>query len=129
MPAQSTIRFTANFESNLESLESFLDDQGETGAYDSLIEMLEDTVLPNLERFPDLGRRFIDHSAGSVEGHAGIERLRARLSAMSQNAELREYLMRNYLILYARIDGIVHLLSIRHHKQISFNFEALWPMT
>ena len=128
MTAQSTIRLTANFESNLESLESFLDDSGEAGAYDSLIEALEDPVLPNLERFPSLGRRFVDHPARSVETHAGIERLRARSRAISQDIELREYVMRNYLILYACIDGVVHLLSIRHHRQISFNFEALWPM-
>ena len=39
---------------------------------------------------------------------------------------LREYLHGDYLILYTLIGSKVHLLSIRHHRQLSFAFEKLW---
>jgi len=39
---------------------------------------------------------------------------------------LREYVMGHYLVLYTQIDGNVHLLSIKHHRKLSFDFEAHW---
>ena len=32
--------------------------------------------------------------------------------------------MSDYLVLYARFDASVYLLSIKHHKQLSFDFLA-----
>jgi hypothetical protein len=34
--------------------------------------------------------------------------------------------MDHYLVLSARVDGHIDLLSIKHHRQLSFNFEAHW---
>jgi hypothetical protein len=34
--------------------------------------------------------------------------------------------MDHYLVLYVQIEGNVHLLSIKHHRQLSFDFEAHW---
>jgi len=34
--------------------------------------------------------------------------------------------MAHHLLLYARIQGAVHLLSIRHQRQLSPDFAALW---
>lgn len=34
--------------------------------------------------------------------------------------------MSHYLVLYAHVGSAVYLLSIRHQRQISFNFPALW---
>jgi ParE toxin of type II toxin-antitoxin system, parDE len=41
---------------------------------------------------------------------------------------LREYLHGNYLMLYTAMedDATVVLLSIRHHRQFSFDFARLW---
>jgi len=39
---------------------------------------------------------------------------------------LREYPHGDYLILYTVIGSTVHLLSIRHHRQLSFAFAKLW---
>jgi len=40
---------------------------------------------------------------------------------------LREYVLKDYLLLYALIDGAtIILLSIRHHRQLSFDFEGHW---
>jgi hypothetical protein len=42
---------------------------------------------------------------------------------------LREYLTGDYLILYAdsEADATAYLLSIRHHRQMSFDFARHWP--
>ncbi len=41
-------------------------------AIDLLDELME-TVIPNLERFPDMGRSFLARQAGSVEVLNGLE--------------------------------------------------------
>jgi len=42
---------------------------------------------------------------------------------------LREYLHGDYLMLYTVVDELatVYLLTIRHHRQLSFDFAGLWP--
>ena len=52
-----------------------------------------------------------------------------KLKAISGDGELREYVMSHYLVLYARFDATIYLLSIRHHRQLSFDFESLWAGT
>ena len=56
----------------------------------------------------------------------GIARLTKKLGSLGKDGELREYVMTHYLLLYARIKGTVYLLSIRHQRQLSFDFETLW---
>lgn len=40
--------------------------------------------------------------------------------------ELREYLMPDYLLLYLRQDMAIYLLAIKHHRQLSFDFDRHW---
>lgn len=53
------------------------------------------------------------------------------LAAMPTGAadSLREYLHGEYLVLYLVADDLatVYLLTIRHHRQLSFDFAGLWP--
>ena len=85
------------------------------------------TVIRNLERFPGMGRPFLARASRSVETSNALEALRAQLSALTPDPEaLREYILADYLVLYARIDGLLYLLAIRHHRQISFDFESHW---
>ena len=55
-------------------------------------------------------------------------RVRHALPAGAPDA-LREYLHGDYLLLYTatEADATVYLLSIRHHRQLSFDFARLWP--
>ena len=124
--AKARVQFTANFERNLEALEVFLLQAEAPQAFDALLDELADTVIPNLERFPGLGRSFLERPVRSVEVANGLARLTAQLQTLAQDAELREYVMNHHLLLYAHIKGVVYLLCIRHHKQLSFDFEALW---
>jgi plasmid stabilization system protein ParE len=128
------VNLTANFERNLEEAEAFLLEAGAPQAFDALLDELTDTVIPNLERFPGMGRLFFERPVRSVEARNGIDALKRKLATLATlakegefNAEIREYVMSHYLLLYARFDTTIDLLSIRHHRQLSFDFQGLWP--
>jgi plasmid stabilization system protein ParE len=120
------VKLTANLEDNLDDLEDFLLEADLPQAFDALLDELTDTVVPNLERFPDMGRLFLTRAVRSVEVANGIERLIRQLRAIASEGELREYVMSHYMLLYARVEGVIFLLSIRHQRQLSFDFEAIW---
>ena len=124
--SQIAVKLTANFERNLEEIEQFLIDAEAAPAYDGLLDELLATVIPNLERFPAMGRSFIDRPVRSVEATNGIAVLQGKLSKIDGNTEIREYVLQHYLLLYAFTGKEIFLLAIRHHKQLSFDFKALW---
>lgn len=127
MPPRRTIELTAHFEHNLDEIERFLAEADTPQSFDALLTELTDTVLPNLQRFPAMGRDFLQRPRNSVEVANGAEKLGEQLKNLDLNGELREYVLSEYLLLYALIKDTVFLLSIRHHKQLSFDFQALWP--
>lgn len=129
MTARHAVKLTRSFERNLEELDAFLVEAGAPDAFDALLEELTDTVIPNLESFPGMGRMFLERPILSVEVANGIARLTRQLHSLASDAELREYVLAHHLLLYARIKGTVYLLSIRHQRQLSFDFQALWPMS
>jgi plasmid stabilization system protein ParE len=118
------VELTPSFLERLQSIETFLTDAQAPQAYDALLADLRGTVIPNVARFPRIGRRYLDRPPQSVEALAQL----AGLPAGSPEA-VREYLIGDCLILYALADrqGVVYLLSIRHHRQLSFDFARLWP--
>ena len=126
MARKHTVKLAANFERNLEAIELFLAEADAPQAFDALLDELTETVIPNLERFPGMGRRFFERPVRSVEVARALERLAGQLNAFTQDGEIREYVMTHYLLLYARIDEVVYLLAIRHQRQLSFDFEWLW---
>ena len=117
------VKLTANFEANLASIEKFLIESDAPQSYDRLLTVLLESVLPNLEQFPKMGRPFLSRPAQSAESQAVVERLKTRIG----RGEIKEYLMDDYLVLYALIGESIYLLSIRHHKQLSFDLEGFWP--
>ena len=125
-----TVRLTANFERNLADIERFLTEAEAPQADDALLDELLDTVIPNLERFPGIERPFLAHAARSVETTNALEALRAKLSVLTPDPEaLRDYILDHYLMLYAQIDANLYLLAIRHHRQLSFDFQSHWGGT
>ena len=91
-----------------------------------MLDEIGETVIPNLERFPKMGRPFASRQPKSVEALSKQEKLQARLDRLGEGSDIREYVMNDYLLLYALIKNVVYLLSIRHHKQLSFDFSHLW---
>lgn len=124
MANKNTTKLTANFGRNLEAIATFLEEADALPAYDALLGELLDTVIPNLERFAELGRLFQAHAVRSVEVSTALERLQTKL----QGGELREFLFLDYWLLYVRVDSVIYLLSIKHHRQLSFDFEHLWAV-
>ena len=127
MEQRLVVKFTANFGRNLEEVERFLTDAEAPQAYDGLLDELLETVIPNLERFPGMGRPFMLRQPRSVETTNALATLRAQLLALTTDPEaLREYVLKDYLLLYAQIGGAIYLLAIRHQRQLSFDFEGHW---
>lgn len=118
------VELAAGFLARLESIEGFLAASDAPAAYDTLLAELRAVVIPNLQRFPNMGRRYLDSQPQSVEA---LARLRALPAGAANN--IREYLHGEYLILYSVTSPatVVHLLSIRHHRELSFQFSRLWP--
>ena len=126
MTSQHLVKLTANFERNLGQAEAFLLEANAPQAFDALLDELTDTVIPNLERFPGMGRLFFERPIRSVEASNRMDVLKRKLNVIAKDGEIREYVMPHYLVLYARFDATIYLLSIRHHRQLSFDFQAQW---
>jgi plasmid stabilization system protein ParE len=118
------VELIASFLERLDAIEVFLTEADAAFAFDDLLAELRATVVPNLARFPRIGRRYLDNPPQSAEALAQL----AALPAGAASA-LREYLHGDYLMLYTAMDtnATVCLLSIRHHRQLSFDFAHLWP--
>jgi len=121
MPAR--VRFTVNFQANLDSIRDFLDAAAAPTEFDRLLGHLFEEIIPNLARFPDLGRDFAARVPKSTEGLAALAALRRKAG---RDTALREYIAHDYLLLYSVRGGTVFLLSIRHHRQLSFDLRGHW---
>lgn len=118
-----SVELTDCFIERLASIEAFLEEADATSAYDDLLTGLRGTVIPNLARFPLIGKRYLDQPPQSAEALTQL----ALLPHGAADA-LRVYLHSDYLILYA-VDAVkltAYLLSVRHHRQLSFDFGRLW---
>jgi plasmid stabilization system protein ParE len=115
------VELSASFIERLESIKTFLAEADAPQAYDKLLDGLRRTVIPNLRRFLRIGRSYLDQPPQSAEAMT-------QLAALPRGAAdaLREYLHGDYLILYTLTGSTVYLLSIRHHRQLSFAFAKLW---
>lgn len=117
------VELTDSFLARLESIEAFLAEADAAFAYDDLLAGLRATVVPNLARFPLMGRRYLDQPPQSVEALEQLSKLPAGAAD-----RLRVYLHGDYLMLYSVMNEMVYLQSIRHHRQLSFDFVGLWPI-
>ena len=127
---KAAVRFTANFEQNLGQIGTYWEEREAPQAYASLLDEIGSVIVGNLERHPRMGRRFFARTAQSVEARDRVAGLAKRFGA----ADVREYLSGDYLLLYlvseaaaaGKTTEVVHLLSIKHHRQLSFDFEGFW---
>ena len=122
------VELTASFLERLDAIEAFLVEADAGFAFDDLLAEIRATVIPDLRRFPRIGRRYLANPPQSAEALAQL----AALPAGAPDA-LREYLHGDYLLLYSVMDAsaqtqaTVYLSSIRHLRQLSFDFAKLWP--
>ena len=129
MTKKPIVGLTANFERNLSNIESFLTEVEAPQAYDALLDELLNKVIPNLERFPGMGRPFLANVPQSVEATNSIESLKAKLLALKIDLDaLREYILADYLVLYVQMKEDLYLLAVKHQRQLTFDFESHWGM-
>ena len=88
------VELAASFLERLDAIEAFLTEADAAFAFDNLLAELRATVIPNLARFPRIGRRYLDNAPRSAEALTQL----ATLPAGSASA-LREYLHGDYLVL------------------------------
>lgn len=127
MATSPVVKSTANFERNLEEIEHFLPATETPQAFDGLLDDLLETVIPNLERFPEMGRPFLRQRIGSVEVTNAVTEMKEKLATLTPDRDaIREYMLRHYLMLYGIIGEAIYLLAIRHQRQLSFDFQGHW---
>ena len=119
------VKLTEIFLERLDAIEVFLTEAGAAFAYDDLLAELRKTVVPNLRRFPRMGRRYHD-MLDAMPSSDGILGALKKLPPGAVDG-LYLYVTTGYVILYAdsKADATVYLLSIRHHRQLSFEFSGL----
>lgn len=66
------VELTESFTARLGSIEAFLSDADAVFAYDDLLAVLGTTVIPNLGRFPRIGRSYLSHPPRSAEALAQL---------------------------------------------------------
>jgi plasmid stabilization system protein ParE len=121
--SRRTVRITRNFDKNLADICRFLEEQEAPREFQSLLEQLFETVIPNLERFPEMGVDFLAKVPQSTEGLMRLETLK---QCLGKNTSLREYISGDYLVLYALRGNNMYMLSIKHHRQLSFDLKEHW---
>jgi plasmid stabilization system protein ParE len=114
--------FTDNFLRNLDATESFLKPEG-AAAFRRLLDRLFDDIIPLLARYPDTGRRFLQHPVRSREARTLVRKLR---SLLRKTDDLREFVVDDYLVLYLLRGKEIIFLAIKHHRQLSFDLRRFW---
>jgi hypothetical protein len=114
--------YTDNFAANLRSIEDYWQINQFPQGFDCLLDELENTTLITLEQFPLVGRSFAQRSHLSVQAAIKAQQLLG-------NLDVREYVMTDYVLLYLveykpqKRPDTLHLLSIKHHLQLSFDLQ------
>jgi len=119
MPAE--VRFTRNFEDNLDTIREFLLSTSPSQAVErfALLQRQIVSVALLLSEHPRIGRPMRTPSHPSRRTKLALNHLAARTRSL-RAGELREYLLQDYVVLYAATQDMVHLLAIKHQKQLLY---------
>ncbi|MBI4736071.1 MAG: type II toxin-antitoxin system RelE/ParE family toxin [candidate division NC10 bacterium] len=115
--------FTENFAGNLDGIRTFLGDEGRA-AFDRLLDGIVADLVPTLCQFPRSGRAFLAHPIRSLEARTAIRRVKRSLQP---GDNLREFVVGEYILLYLIRGPQIIFLSIKHHRQLSFDLDHFWP--
>jgi plasmid stabilization system protein ParE len=114
------VRFTQNFEDNLGAIQEFLLACSPDTAVDQFNALLQEiaAVASLLSQHPAIGRPM--QSARHPDSKTGLawKHLTSRMRALRMG-DLREYVLHEYVVLYAATRDTVHLLAVKHQRQLS----------
>ena len=111
----------AAYEGRLDEAVAYLIGVGADAAAQELLYQAYDALPRLLAQTPRIGREFIAHNPEAPEVLAAWAAVRELLG---DDIELREYILEDYLALYAIHRGCIHLLTLRHHRQCGFDFHG-----
>lgn len=114
--------FSENSTRNLDAIHQFLDPEG-SAAFQHLLDRLFDDIVPTLSRFPQSGRNFLQHPIRSKEAKVLFRKLK---TSIQKGDALREFVVDDYLVLYLLRGNQILFLSIKHHRQLSFDLRRFW---
>ena len=115
------VRAAASFLANLEELGEFLlrvDAESAPHLYQRLKAQIAE-MLDLLEKLPGIGRPARFFNARSIQGRQRSVRA-AELAQSLGFTQLREYVLKDHLVLYACSDTAVVLLAVRHQRQLEY---------
>jgi hypothetical protein len=115
---------TDNFLANLDEIEDYWDTCLFPTGHHRLLHELTHTVLEHLQYHPRLGRNFLQKKTESLTARHQVQQLEQMLAKLDKGTpiEIREYVMTDYLLLYALAGEVIYLLAIKHQKQLAFAF-------
>ena len=114
--------FTENFSTNLGDIETFLGAEG-AGYFAKFFNRLTDEIVSQVCRFPRSGRSFLERSINTTQAERLAQRLRRRLQ---KGEDIRELIVDDFLILYLVREELIVFLSIKHHRQLSYDLKTFW---
>lgn len=119
------VDFAGYFRNRLDVLYEFFLTQDVASAPARAEELNEELLqfVDLVKLHPKIGRPAGLLSTGSLEGRARLETL-LLLASKAELPELREYVLRSHLVLYAHSDKRVLFLSIRHQRELGYMPEA-----
>jgi len=119
---QRTPVFTENFSCNLDAIRLFLEPEGRA-VFERLFNRLSDNIVPMLCRYSQSGRIFLQHPVRSKDARLLLRKLGTFLK---KGGELREFVADDYLVLYLLRGTRIFFLSIKHHRQLSYDLRRFW---
>ena len=118
---KARIRVARSFERCLDDLREFSAGEGRPHDLDRFEGELLEKLVTMLEPYPQIGRDLLASLPGSSEARLLRDRLLGRLT---EGATVRKLVVREHVVLCVERHGEVVLIAIRHHRQLSFDFEA-----
>jgi len=109
------VEYSALFLVHLERIAAFCADHETLAVYRNLLDDMDSIVVPNLERFPHIGKPYLETTMESTEALMAVAKLPRNAGHL-----LRKYVHDDYIVLYILGDDTLHLVAIRHHKEASF---------
>ncbi len=109
----------ATYERRLDEAVAYLIGVSADTMAQELLDDAYDALPKRLAQTPRIGREFVDYNPEATEVLAAWAVVRELLG---DDIELREYILEEYLALYAIHRDYIHLLTLRHHRQCGFDF-------
>jgi hypothetical protein len=108
---------TQSFELDLERIDRFFATSPTPDRVNALVDVLNDELIPLLERLPRVGRPF-DRSTLSGDSAPLFDRIEARLRSREARVIGRDA----FAILYVVSEKKVFLVGLKHHREATFRF-------